>query len=45
MKIFFIIDTSVLEENYYNFLRIYYEAFIQALQKANVDTSEYNYKA
>ncbi|EDW11007.1 uncharacterized protein LOC6575556 [Drosophila mojavensis] len=39
------VDTPVLEENYYNFLRIYYEAFIQALQKANVNTREYNYEA
>ncbi|XP_023165760.1 uncharacterized protein LOC111595995 [Drosophila hydei] len=38
------VDTSVLEENYYNFLRIYYEAFIKSLKRANVDTSKYTYE-
>ncbi|XP_016979361.1 uncharacterized protein LOC108044746 [Drosophila rhopaloa] len=38
------VDVNVLEENYYNFLRIYYDAFIQTLSVVNVDTSNYTYE-
>ncbi|KAH8237856.1 hypothetical protein KR032_003995 [Drosophila birchii] len=38
------VDVKVLEENYYNFLSIYYKAFIQSLQSVNVDTSGYTYE-
>ncbi|XP_017126455.1 uncharacterized protein LOC108145501 [Drosophila elegans] len=36
------VDVNVLEENYYNFLNIYYNAFIQALRGVNVDTNNYS---
>ncbi|KAH8361007.1 hypothetical protein KR093_009597 [Drosophila rubida] len=39
------VDTPVLEENYYNFLRIYYDAFIKSLRSVHADTSEYSYEA
>ncbi|XP_064546533.1 uncharacterized protein LOC135434085 isoform X1 [Drosophila montana] len=39
------VDTLVLEENYYHFLRIYYEAFVQSLHTVNVDTKNYSYEA
>ncbi|KAH8284484.1 hypothetical protein KR044_006432 [Drosophila immigrans] len=39
------VDTPVLEENYYNFLKIYYAAFIKSLRSVHVDTSEYSYEA
>ncbi|EDW04289.1 uncharacterized protein LOC6561915 [Drosophila grimshawi] len=39
------VDTLVLEENYKNFLSIYYKAFIQSLQTVNVDTTKYSYEA
>ncbi|XP_034475062.1 uncharacterized protein LOC117782174 [Drosophila innubila] len=38
------VDTMVLEENYYNFLRIYYEAFIKSLRRVHVDTTKYSYE-
>ncbi|XP_034100527.1 uncharacterized protein LOC117565505 [Drosophila albomicans] len=38
------VDTPVLEENYYNFLKIYYDAFIKSLRSVHVDTSEYSYE-
>ncbi|KAH8412146.1 hypothetical protein KR009_000092 [Drosophila setifemur] len=38
------LDTTVLEENYYNFLAIYYKAFIQTLREMDVDTSSYTYE-
>lgn len=39
------VDTLVLEENYYSFLRIYYEAFIKSLRSVHVDTTKYSYEA
>ncbi|XP_017004717.2 uncharacterized protein [Drosophila takahashii] len=36
------VDVNVLEENYYNFLTIYYNAFIQTLRSVDVDTSNYS---
>ncbi|KAL7742462.1 hypothetical protein ACLKA6_019090 [Drosophila palustris] len=39
------VDTTILEENYYNFLRIYYEAFIKSLRSVHVDTTKYSYEA
>ncbi|KAH8357070.1 hypothetical protein KR200_009912 [Drosophila serrata] len=38
------VDDKVLENNYYNFLTIYYKAFIQSLKSVNVDTSGYTYE-
>ncbi|KAH8333666.1 hypothetical protein KR059_002020 [Drosophila kikkawai] len=38
------VDVQVLEDNYYNFLSIYYKAFIQSLKSVNVDTSGYSYE-
>ncbi|XP_020799093.1 uncharacterized protein LOC110176935 [Drosophila serrata] len=38
------VDDKVLEDNYYNFLTIYYKAFIQSLKSVNVDTSGYTYE-
>ncbi|XP_017065565.2 uncharacterized protein LOC108104171 [Drosophila eugracilis] len=38
------VDVTVLEENYYNFLTIYYNAFIQTLRGVNIDTSNYTYE-
>ncbi|EDV30802.1 uncharacterized protein Dana_GF15043 [Drosophila ananassae] len=39
------VDVKVLEENYYNFLSIYYKAFVQSLRDVDVDTSGYSYEA
>ncbi|KAH8329494.1 hypothetical protein KR074_011908 [Drosophila pseudoananassae] len=39
------VDVKVLEENYYSFLSIYYNAFIQSLKDVGVDTSGYSYEA
>ncbi|XP_037711092.1 uncharacterized protein LOC119548078 [Drosophila subpulchrella] len=36
------VDVNVLEENYKNFLTIYYNAFIQTLRTVNVDCSNYS---
>ncbi|EDX03176.1 uncharacterized protein LOC6730410 [Drosophila simulans] len=38
------VDVNVLEDNFYNFLTIYYNAFIQTLRSVNVDTSNYTYE-
>ncbi|XP_002087381.3 uncharacterized protein LOC6526259 [Drosophila yakuba] len=38
------VDVNVLEDNFYNFLTIYYNAFIQTLRSVNVDTSNYSYE-
>lgn len=38
------VEVKVLEDNYYNFLNIYYKAFIQCLSGVNVDTSGYKYE-
>ncbi|KAH8353396.1 hypothetical protein KR084_010732 [Drosophila pseudotakahashii] len=35
------VDVNVLEDNYYNFLTLYYNAFIQTLRSVDVDTSNY----
>jgi len=36
------VDVNVLEENYKNFMTIYYNAFIQTLRTVNVDCSNYS---
>ncbi|XP_016968670.1 uncharacterized protein LOC108036834 [Drosophila biarmipes] len=36
------VDVNVLEENYNNFLTMYYNAFIQTLRSVNVDCSNYS---
>ncbi|KAH8282181.1 hypothetical protein KR054_006038 [Drosophila jambulina] len=38
------VDVKVLEDNYYNFLSIYYKAFIGSLKSVDVDTSGYSYE-
>ncbi|KAH8244581.1 hypothetical protein KR038_007337 [Drosophila bunnanda] len=38
------VEDKVLEDNYYNFLSIYYKAFIRSLESVNVDTSDYTYE-
>ncbi|XP_034125256.1 uncharacterized protein LOC117581897 [Drosophila guanche] len=38
------VETKVLEENYYQLLRVYYNAFIKALRKVDVDVNSYKYE-
>ncbi|XP_017046188.1 uncharacterized protein LOC108091478 [Drosophila ficusphila] len=38
------VDVQVLEDNYYNFLSMYYKFFIQTLREVNVDTSNYTHE-
>ncbi|XP_030380551.1 uncharacterized protein LOC115628530 [Scaptodrosophila lebanonensis] len=41
------VETSVLEQNYHNFLRIYHNVFIQTLREIAgvIDTNEYSYES
>ncbi|XP_002020945.2 uncharacterized protein LOC6595597 isoform X1 [Drosophila persimilis] len=38
------VETKVLDENFYNLLKIYYNAFIKSLRAVGVDTNSYRYE-